>query len=63
MNSPACSRGELGEKNLFAVRTCPYQADEDVRLSQGRGLRFFLYIALLCIMLLCTLVFEFISEA
>jgi hypothetical protein len=63
MNPPAYSRSESGRKTSFAVCPCPYQVEEDARLSQGRGPRFLTYLILLCIVLLCTLGFEFISEA
>ena len=41
----------------------PYQVEEDARLSQGRGPRFLIYLTLQCIMLLCTIGFEFICDA
>jgi hypothetical protein len=40
-----------------------YQVEEDARLSQGRDPRFLVYLTLPCMMLLCTLRFEFISDA
>ena len=46
-----------------ATDLLPYQVEEDARLSQGRDPRFLIYLTLPCIMLLCILSFEFISDA
>ena len=59
--------GEALDKLLVfddvATDLLPYQVEEDARLSQGRGLRFLIYLTLPYIVLLCTLGFELISEA
>ena len=64
---PGTDKGEALDQLLVsddvATDLLPYQVEEDARLSQGRGPRFLAYIILLCIMLLCTLGFEFISDA
>ena len=64
---PSTDKGEALDQLLVsddvATDLLPYQVEEDARLSQDRGPRFLTYITLLCIMLLCTLGFEFISEA
>ena len=46
-----------------ATDLLPYQVEESARLSQGRGLRFLICLTLQCIMLLCTIGFEFICDA
>jgi hypothetical protein len=67
---PGIDKGEALDQLLVsddvATDLLPYQVEEDAEdahLSQGRGPRFFTYITLTYIMLLCTLGFEFISEA
>ena len=46
-----------------ATDLLPYQVEESARLSQGRGLRFLICLTLQCIMLLCTIRFEFFCDA
>ena len=62
-----CSTGEALAKLLVSddvvTDLLPYQVEEDARLSQGRGPRFLTCLTLSCIMLLCTLGFEFVSDA
>jgi hypothetical protein len=64
---PGTDKGEAFDQLLssddVATDLLPYQVEVDVRLNQGRGLRFLTYLILLCIVLSCTLGFEFISEA
>ena len=64
---PGTDKGEALDQLLVsddvATDLLPYQVEEDARLSQGRGPRFLIYITLPCIMLLCTLGFEFVSDA
>jgi hypothetical protein len=64
---PGTDKGEALDQLLVsddvATDLLPYQVEEDARLSQGRGVRFLTYLILLCMMLLCILGFEFISEA
>lgn len=61
-----CSTGEALDKLLVsddvATDLLPYQVEEDARLSQGRGPRFLIYLTLSCIVLLCTIRSEFISD-
>ncbi len=64
---PGTDKGEALDQLLVsddvATDLLPYQVEEDARLSQGCVPRFLTYLILLCIMLLCTLRFEFISDA
>ena len=64
---PGIAKGEVLDQLLVsddvATDLLPYQVEEDTRLSQGRGPRFLTYLTLPCIMLLCILGFEFISDA
>ncbi len=64
---PGTDKGEALDQLLMsddvATDLLPYQVEEDARLSQGRSPRFLTYLTLICIVLLCTLGFEFISEA
>ena len=64
---PGTDKGEALDQLLVsddvATDLLPYQVEEDARLSQGRGPRFLIYLILSCIMLLCTLGFEFVSDA
>ena len=61
-----CSTGEALDKLLVsddvATDLLPYRVEEDAHLSQGRGPRFLIYLTLSCIVLLCTIRFEFISD-
>ena len=56
---PGTAKGEALDQLLVsdevATDLLPYKVEEDARLSQGRGPRFFIYLALSCIMLLCIL--------
>ena len=56
---PGTDKGEALDQLLVsydvATDLLPYQVEDDAHLSQGRGPRFFAYLALSCIMLLCTL--------
>ena len=64
---PGTDKGEALDQLLVcddvATDLLPCQVEEDARLSQGRSLQFLTYLILLYIVLLCTLGFEFISEA
>ena len=64
---PGTDKGEALDQLLVfddvAADLLLYQVEEDARLSEGRGPRFLTYLILLCIMLLCKLGFEFISDA
>ena len=61
-----CSTGEALAKLLVSddvvIDLLPYQVEEDAGLSQGRGPRFLTYLTLRCIVLLCTIRSEFISD-
>ncbi len=61
-----CSTGEALDKLLVSddvvTDLLPYQVEEDACLSQGRGPRFLTYLTLPCIVLLCTIRCEFISD-
>ncbi|CAA9442948.1 MAG: hypothetical protein AVDCRST_MAG28-693 [uncultured Rubrobacteraceae bacterium] len=63
---PSTNKGEARDQLLVsddvATDLLPYQLEENAPLSQGRGPRFLIYLTTLCIMLLCTLGFDFISE-
>jgi hypothetical protein len=64
---PGTDKGEALDQLLMsddvATDVLPYQVEEDARLSQGRDLRFLIYLTLPCIVLQRTLGFELISEA
>ena len=64
---PGTDQGEALDQLLVsddvATDPLPYQVEEDAPLSQGRGPRFLTPLTLTCIMLLCTIGFEFISDA
>ena len=63
---PGTDKGEAFDQLLVsddvATDLLPYQVEEDARLIQGRGPRFLIYLTLSCIVLLCTIRFEFISD-
>ena len=63
---PGTDTGEALDQLLVsedvATALLPCQVEEDARLSQGRGPRFLTYLTLLCIVLLCTIRSEFISD-